>query len=122
MAKPQKRAKARYAKRVLRIPDPEHSRQAVNNSLPAKTFQESCAHAIEETIRWYRSEPRLAFNRTIVLRYRFFPEQSNQAPSTERIRMQVHPVCRSYAFNEYSLVSRVPVELSSKSQRSHSVR
>jgi hypothetical protein len=29
------------------------------------------------------SEPRLSFNRTVVLRYRFFLEQKNLAPSTE---------------------------------------
>jgi hypothetical protein len=30
-------------------------------------------HAIVEFVGWYRSEPRLAFNRSVVLRYRFFP-------------------------------------------------
>jgi hypothetical protein len=34
---------------------------------------ESYAHAIDEFIGWC-SEPRLAFNRTVVLRYRFFLE------------------------------------------------
>ena len=33
-------------------------------------------HAIDEFIGWYCSEPRLAFNRSVVLRYRFFLEQS----------------------------------------------
>ena len=59
-------------KRVLKIPDLEHSKHSVINSLPAKASQESYAHAIDEFINWYCSEPRLAFNRTVVLRYRFF--------------------------------------------------
>lgn len=32
-------------------------------------------------------EPRLAFNRTVVLRYRFFLEQKNLAPSTINVRL-----------------------------------
>jgi hypothetical protein len=35
----------------------------------------------------YRSEPRLVFNRTVVLRYRFFLEQNNVAPSTINVRL-----------------------------------
>ena len=40
-----------------------------------------------EFIGWYCSEPRLAFNRTVVLRYRFFLEQENLAPSTINVRL-----------------------------------
>ena len=32
------------------------------------------AHAIREFVAWYCSEPRLAFNRTVVLRYRIHIE------------------------------------------------
>jgi hypothetical protein len=45
-------------KKVLRIPDLEHSKQAVINSLPAKASQESYKYAIDEFISWYCSEPR----------------------------------------------------------------
>jgi site-specific recombinase XerD len=65
----------------------EHSKQAVLNSLPAKSSQESYEYAIDEFISWYCSEPRLAFNRTVVLRYRFFLEQKNLAPSTIYVRL-----------------------------------
>jgi len=58
----------------------------VLNSLAAASSQESYAHAIDEFIGWYCSEPRLAFNRSVVLRYRFFPERKNQAPSTINVR------------------------------------
>jgi site-specific recombinase XerD len=76
-----------YPKKVLRIPDLEHSKHAVLNSLPAKTSQNCYEHAINEFISWYCSEPRLAFNRTVVLRYRFFLEQKNLAPSTINVRL-----------------------------------
>jgi site-specific recombinase XerD len=85
MAKRQKRR--HRPKKVLKIPDLEHSKHAVVNSLPARASQESYAHAIDEFINWYCSEPRLAFNRTVVLRYRFFLEQKNMAPSTINVRL-----------------------------------
>src|ERR1700684_2325700 len=53
-----------------------------SQSLGAASSQESYGHAIDEFIGWYCSEPRLAFNRTVVLRYRFFLERKNLAPST----------------------------------------
>jgi len=59
----------------------------VLNSLPAKASQVSYEYAIDEFISWYCSEPRLAFNRTVVLRYRFFLEQKNLAPSTINVRL-----------------------------------
>jgi len=47
-----KRGKTRCTRTVLRIPDLEQSKTAVLNSLPAKTSQESYAHAIDEFIAW----------------------------------------------------------------------
>jgi hypothetical protein len=69
------------------VPDLEQSKIAVENSLAAASSQESYAHAIDEFIGWYCSEPRLAFNRTVVLRYRFYLEQKNLAPSTINVRL-----------------------------------
>jgi site-specific recombinase XerD len=86
MAKSRKLAKGR-ARKVLRIPDLEHSKRAVLNSLPARASQESYDYAINEFILWYCSEPRLAFNRTVVLRYRFFLEERNLAASTINVRL-----------------------------------
>ncbi len=62
---------------ILRIPDLEQSKIAVLNSLASPSPQEFYGQAIEEFIGWYCSEPRLAFNQTVVLRYRFFLEQKN---------------------------------------------
>src|SRR4030081_1687354 len=73
-------------KTILRLPDLEQSKNAVLNSLAAASSQESYGHAIEEFIGWYCSEPRLAFNRTVVVRYRLFLDQKNIATSTINVR------------------------------------
>jgi site-specific recombinase XerC len=72
---------------MLRLADLEQSKNAVLHSLGAPSSQESYGHAIVEFIGWYCSEPRLSFNRTVVLRYRFFLEQKNLAPSTINVRL-----------------------------------
>jgi hypothetical protein len=72
---------------MLRLADLEQSKNAVLHSLGAASSQESYGHAIDEFIGWYCSEPRLSFNRTVVLRYRFFLEQKNLAPSTINVRL-----------------------------------
>jgi len=81
------RKNVRNPRKVLSIPDLEHAKHAVINSLPAKASQESYEYAIDEFISWYCSEPRLAFNRTVVLRYRYSLEQRNLAPSTINVRL-----------------------------------
>src|ERR1700691_316011 len=87
MARGHRTAKRRKPKTILRFPDLEHSKIAVVNSLSAASSQESYCHAIDEFIGWYCSEPRLAFNWTVVLRYRFSLEQKNLAPSTINVRL-----------------------------------
>jgi hypothetical protein len=87
--KTSKRSKART---MLRLADLEQSKNAVLHSLGAESSQESYGHAIDEFIGWYCSEPRLSFNRTVVLRYRFFLEQKNLAPSTINVRLAA-PKC-----------------------------
>ena len=87
MASRQKTAKRPRPKTVLRLPDLEQSKNAVLNSLAAASSQDSYRHAIDELIGWYCSEPRLAFNRTVILRYRFFLEQNNLASSTINVRL-----------------------------------
>jgi hypothetical protein len=65
MAHRKKTGKGTRPKTVLRLPDLEQARNAVLNSLPAASSQESYGHAIDEFIDWYCSEPRLAFNRAV---------------------------------------------------------
>jgi hypothetical protein len=86
MARKQKKT-AKRPKTILRIPDLEQSKIAVLNSLASPSPQVSYGHAIKEFIGWYCSEPRLAFNRTVALRYRFFLEQKKLAPATINVRL-----------------------------------
>jgi integrase len=74
-------------KRVLALPDLEQSKAAVLNSLTSASGQRTYDHAIREFVAWYCSEPRLAFNRTVVLRYRIHLEQRRYAPATINLRL-----------------------------------
>jgi len=69
------RKKKRTPKRVRSLPDLELSKAAVLNSLTSKSGRRTYDHAISDFVDWYCSEPRLAFNRTVVLRYRIYLEQ-----------------------------------------------
>src|SRR5437879_4067041 len=44
-------------------------------------------HAIDEFVDWYCSEPRLALNRIVVLRYRSYLESRQLAPGTVNLRL-----------------------------------
>lgn len=79
---PKPRRKRRPPKRSLALPDLEQTKSAVLNSLTSKSGQRTYDHAINEFVDWYCSEPRLAFNRTVVLRYRIHLEQRHLAPTT----------------------------------------
>src|SRR5262245_40893970 len=85
ISKSRKRRKA--PKRVLALPDLEQAKSAVLNTLTSKSGQRNYDHAITEFVEWYCSEPRLAFNRTVVLRYRISLEQRRYAPSTINLRL-----------------------------------
>jgi integrase len=85
MSKPRK--KKRTPKRVLALPDLEQAKSAVLNTLTSKSDQHTYDHAITEFVEWYCSEPRLAFNRNVVLRYRINLEQKQYAPSTINLRL-----------------------------------
>jgi hypothetical protein len=74
-------------KRVLALPDLEQSKATVLNSLTSPSGQRTYDHAIQEFVTWYCSEPRLAFNRTVVLRYRIHLEQRHYAPATINLRL-----------------------------------
>src|SRR5712691_6039166 len=67
-----KRRKRRFGKPKARLglPDLDQSKAAVIGSLRSPESQRGYGHAIDEFIEWYCSEPRLSFNRTVVLRYR----------------------------------------------------
>jgi hypothetical protein len=75
------------AKTVLRLPGLEHAKAAVLNSLTSADAQRGYRHAIDEFVDWYCSEPRLAFNRIVVLRYRSYLESRQLAPGTVNLRL-----------------------------------
>jgi hypothetical protein len=82
------KSKRKHApKAVLRLPDLEQSKSAVLNSLASQSSHRSYDHATREFIEWYCSEPRLAFNETVVTRYRIFLEQAHYVSSTINLRL-----------------------------------
>jgi integrase len=85
MSKP--RRKKRTPKRALALPDLEQSKAAVLNSLTSKSGQRTYDRAITDFVEWYCSEPRLAFSRSVVLRYRIYLEQKHYAPTTINLRL-----------------------------------
>ena len=79
--------KLKQPKTHLRLPDLEYSKTAVLDSLSSTDGQRGYGHAIDEFVDWYCSEPRLALNRTVVLRYRSYLEARQLAPGTINLRL-----------------------------------
>ena len=61
------RIKPNYRRRLLRLPDLDHCKRAVLNSLGSPASRRVYEYAIDQFIAWYCSEPRLAFNRIVVV-------------------------------------------------------
>jgi len=76
------RIKPNYRRRVLRLPDLDHCKAAVLNSLGSPASRRVYEYAIDQFIAWYCSEPRLAFNRIVVVRYRMHLESRRLAANT----------------------------------------
>src|SRR5258708_15600708 len=87
MAKKQSAKRGQGPKMVLRLPDLDQAKSAVLNSLSSRDAQRGYRHAIEEFIHWYCSEPRLSFNKGVVLRYRIHLESRGLAPGTVNLRL-----------------------------------
>ena len=66
----------------LGIPDLDHSKSAVLDSLRSRESKRGYRHAMDEFIQWYCSEPRLSFNKVVVTRFRIFLENRNLASGT----------------------------------------
>jgi len=81
------RIKPNYRRRVLRLPDRDHCKLAVLNSLGSPASRRVYEYAIDQFIAWYCSEPRLAFNRIVVVRYRMHLESRQLAPGTINLRL-----------------------------------
>ena len=85
--RPTSRRRRSSTRSVLRLLDLEHSKTAVLNSLTSQDAQRGYRHAIDEFVDWYCSEPRLAFNRIVVLLYRSHLESRQLAPGPVNLRL-----------------------------------
>src|ERR671919_1923468 len=74
-------------KRVLRLPDLDFAKSAVLNTLRSSESKRSYQFAIDDFVTWYCSEPRIAFNKTVVLRYRLELESRRLSSSTINLRL-----------------------------------
>jgi hypothetical protein len=104
--KPHSRRKRTTTKSVLRLPDLEHAKAGVLNSLTSPDAQRGYRHAIDEFVDRYCSEPRLALNRIVVLRYRSHLESRQLAPGTVNLRLGA---VRRLAYEAPTAVSSAPI-------------
>src|SRR5579863_9558431 len=79
---PQKQTESAIRPAKLSIPELEQSKAAVLNALASVHSRRSYAFAIDRFIGWYCSEPRLTFNRAVVVRYRSHLEGLSLSSST----------------------------------------
>jgi integrase len=78
----QKHIESSATSKTLMIPELEQSKAAVLNTLASVHSRRSYAFAIDRFVAWYCSEPRLTFNRAVVVRYRSHLESLNLSGST----------------------------------------
>jgi hypothetical protein len=79
--------KNKLAQRVLRLPDLDYAKGAVLNTLGSPESKRAYEFAIDDFVSWYCSEPRLAFNKTVVLRYRLELEGRRLSAATINLRL-----------------------------------
>ena len=84
---PKRIKKSAPQKIVLRLPDLDHAKSCVLNSLNSPRSRRNYKFSVEQFITWYCSEPRLALNRTVVLRFRLNLESLGLAAGTINQRL-----------------------------------
>src|SRR5579871_6556736 len=84
---PQKPTEYRLRPDTLTIPELEQSKSAVLNTLPSVHSRRSYTFAIDRFIAWYCSEPRLTFNRAVVVRYRSSQEGLSLSAATINLHL-----------------------------------
>jgi hypothetical protein len=91
---PQTESNPRGLSATATIPELQQSKMAVLSTLASKHSRRSYEYAIERFIAWYCSEPRLTFNRSIVVRYRSFLERLSLSAATINLHLSasVFPV------------------------------
>ena len=87
MAHKPKMRRRQPPKKVLRLPDLDFAKRGVLNTLGSPQSVRAYASAIDDFVEWYCSEPRLAFSRLVVLRYRLELEARRLAASTINLQL-----------------------------------
>ena len=72
---------------VLTLPDLDHAKAAVLNSLSSPHSRRNYKYAMEQFIDWYCSEPRLVLNQMVVLRFRLHLESLGLVAGTVNQRL-----------------------------------
>jgi len=72
---------------VLTLPELEQSKSAVFGALASAHSRRAYKHAIDKFINWYSAEPRLGFNRSVVVRYRAFLEGLSLSAATINLHL-----------------------------------
>ena len=72
---------------VLTVPELEQSKSAVLGALASVHSRRAYKHAIDQFSAWYCSEPRLGFNRSVVVRYRSFLESLSLSAATINLHL-----------------------------------
>ena len=84
--KPKTKTK-RGPRKFLRLTDLDHAKRTVVNTLGSAASARAYTNAIDDFVDWYSSEPRLAFSKHVVLRYRLELESRHLAASTINLRL-----------------------------------
>ena len=87
MRRKSKRARPLRFKTRLGLPDLDQARLAVLVSLRSPESQRSYRRSIDDFVSWYCSEPRFAFNKTVVTRFRIHLENRSLAAGTINVRL-----------------------------------
>lgn len=76
---------------VLTTPELEHAKAAALGTLVSMHSRRAYKNAINKFITWYCSEPRLGFNRTVLLQYRSFLESLSLSAATINLQLSGDP-------------------------------
>lgn len=80
---------------ILTIPELEHAKAAALGTLVSLHSRRAYKNTIDKFITWYRSEPRLGFNRAVVLRFRSFLESLSLSAAT--VNLHLPAILESFA-------------------------
>jgi hypothetical protein len=72
---------------TVTIPELEQSKTAALNTLASQHSRRSYEYAVSRFITWYCSEPRLTFNRSVVVSYRSFLERLPLSAATINLHL-----------------------------------